>query len=94
MTPTSKPPNRGKKRKLWQNEQMLAATDDVKRGIPANRAADATDANGVIRSTLKDRLSGKVSGPVPYLTSEEESLLVAYLLKCAEMGFGKTRRDV
>ncbi len=29
-----------------------------------------------------------------YLTADEEGMLVDYLLKCAEIGYGKTRRDV
>ncbi len=75
---------------------MLAAINDVKKGMSGNKAADG---NGVPRSTLKDRLSGRVShgtmpGPVKYLTADEEGMLVDYLLKCAEIGYGKTRRDV
>ena len=91
-----KQPNQSSKRKQWTNEQMLAAINDVKKGMSGNKAADA---NGVPRSTLKDRLSGRVShgtmpGPVKYLTADEEGMLVDYLLKCAEIGYGKTRRDV
>ena len=90
------PPNRNPKRKQWTNEQMLAAIDDVRKGLSCNRAADA---NRVPRSTLKDRVSGRVNhgsnpGPLPYLTAEEEVLLADYLLKCSDMGYGKTRRDV
>ncbi len=75
---------------------MLTAINNVKKGMSGNKAADA---NGVPRSTLKDRLSGRVShgimpGPVKYLTADEEGMLVDYLLKCAEIGYGKTRRDV
>ncbi len=33
-------------------------------------------------------------GPVKYLTADEEGMLVDYLLKCAEIGYGKMRRDV
>ena len=75
---------------------MLAAIDDVKQGMSCNKAADA---HCVPRSTLKDRISGRVihgrnPGPVCYLSSEEESLLADYLLKASDMGYGKTRRDV
>ncbi len=76
---------------------MLAAINDVKKGMSGNKAADA---NGVPRSTLKDRLSGRVSHgtmpgrPVKYLTADEGGMLVDYLLKCSEIGYGKTRRDV
>ena len=81
------------KRKQWQ---MLAAIDDVKKGATRNQAADT---NSVPRSTLKDRLSGKVihgtnPGPLPYLTVDEETLLMEYLLKSSKVGYGKTRRDL
>ena len=61
-----------------------------------NRAADQY---GVPRTTLKDRLSGRVTpgtnpGPVPYLTSEEEDELVKHLLTCADIGYPKTKQEV
>lgn len=48
---------------------------------------------------MKDRLSGRVihganPGPKPYLTKEEESQLASHLLQAADIGYGKTRRDV
>ena len=75
---------------------MLAAINDVRKGMSCNRAADI---NGVPKSTLKDRINGRVvhgthPGPMRYLTTEEEALLADYLLKASDMGFGKTRRDV
>ena len=53
----------------------------------------------VSRSTLKDRLSGRVvhgtnSGPKPYLTRDEETKLSAHLLRASSIGLGRTRRDV
>ena len=89
-------PNRSITRKQWTDKEMLAAIDDVKQGMSCNKAADA---HCVPRSTLKDRISGRVihgrnPGPVCYLSSEEESLLADYLLKASDMGYGKTRRDV
>ena len=46
------------KRKLWTNEQMEAAMLSAGKGtMSANKAADL---HGVPRSTLKDRLSGRV----------------------------------
>ena len=91
-----KQPNRSSKRKEWTEKQMQAALDDVKRGVSGNRAADF---NGIPRSTLKDRLSGRVvhgtnPGPVPYLTTDEETDLAHHLLTAAEIGYRKTRRDV
>ena len=89
-------PNRSITRKQWTDREMLAAIDDVKQGMSCNKAVDA---HCVPRSTLKDRISGRVihgrnPGPVCYLSSEEESLLADYLLKTSDMGYGKTRRDV
>ena len=89
--------NRSSKRKLWSEEQMVAALDAVvKKGMSGNQAADS---NGIPRSTLKDRLSGRVlhgvnPGPKPYLSNDEEDELASHLLKAAEIGYGKTRRDV
>ena len=85
------------KRKLWTNEQMEAAMLSAGKGtMSANKAADL---HGVPRSTLKDRLSGRVvhginPGPKPYLTRDEEMELSTHLLQASSMGLGKTRRDV
>ena len=70
--------------------------DAIKGSLSANKAADL---HGVPRSTLKDRLSGRVahgvkSGPRPYLSTEEEAELSSHLLQASEIGLGKTRRDV
>ena len=90
-------PQRPQRRKQWTAEQMDAALYSVMHnGLSGNKAADL---HGVPRSTLKDRLSGRVkhgtkSGPKPYLTVEEEAELTSHLLQVADIGFGKTRRDV
>ena len=52
-----------------------------------------------LKSTLKDRLSGRVihgakPGPKPYLTVNEEAELSQHLLQASAMGLGKTRRDL
>ena len=78
-----------KKYRQWTKESMAGAMKsylDGKMGM--NRAADQY---GVPRTTLKDRLSGRVTsgtnpGPVPYLTREEEDELVKHLLTCADIG--------
>ena len=54
---------------------------------------------GVPKSTLKDRLSGRVlhgrnPGPRPYLDSSEENELADFLVSSAECGYGKTRHEV
>ena len=72
--------NRSSIRKQWSNEQMQAALNSVVcDGISANKAAPQ---HRVSRSTLKDRLSGRVvhgrnPGSEPYLNVEEEQELVA-----------------
>ena len=61
-----------------------------------NRAAQEYN---VPRTTLKDRLAGRVkhgskSGPDPYLTSSEEDELVSFLINACKVGHGKTKREV
>ncbi len=61
-----------------------------------NQAADNYQ---VPRSTLKDRLGGRVThgvnpGPKPHLTKDEGQGLADYLISAANIGYGKTRRDV
>ena len=76
---------------------MMAAMVSVCRdGLSRNRAAQL---HGVPRSTLNDRLSGRVMhgdkpGPKPYLTADEESELSVHLVTVSKMGLGKTRREV
>ena len=89
--------NRPAKRKQWTREQMEAAMKAATSGTASiNRAA--VD-HGVLRTTLKDRLSGCVvdgtkPGPLPYLTGEEESELEKYLTESSQIGYGRTRRQV
>ena len=84
--------SRPKEYRKWTKESMAGAMKCVMDGktgvICINRAADQY---GVPRTTLKDRLSRKVTpganpGPVPYLTSEEDDELVTeHLLTCADI---------
>ena len=75
---------------------MIQAMEAVRSGkMGVNQAARA---HSVPPTTLKDRLSGRVkhgrkSGPEPYLIFEEEELK-AFLFKCSEIGYGKTKREV
>ena len=86
-----------KRRKKWTDEQMVAAIKAVEdNGSGINQAAIA---HGVPKTTLKDRLSGRVQhgskpGPKPYFSDEEESELFVFLKTCSSIGYGKTRRDV
>ena len=75
---------------------MEEALQAVRDGMGVNKAAEL---HGVPKTTLKDRVSGCVahgskSGPVSYLTSQEEKQLADYLLEVAEAGYGKTRKPV
>ncbi len=60
---------------------MLGALEAVSQGMGVNRAAVEF---GLPRTTLKDRVAGRVehgckSGKVPYLSHGEEEELVEYL---------------
>ena len=89
--------NRPSKCRSWSNESMLQAMEAVKSGtMGVNRAALE---HGVPRTSLKDRLAGRVIhgtnvGPKPYLTHEEEQDLVSFLVDCSKMGYGKRRSEV
>ena len=89
--------NRPAKLKQWDNDSMVHAMEAVRSGkMGQNQAAKTYD---VPRTTLKDRLSGRVkhgkkSGPEPYLTTEEEAELAEFLKQCARMGHGKTKKEL
>ena len=59
----------------------------------------AAEEYGVPKSTLHDRVSGKValnarSGRKKLLTDEEEASLIEFLVRCASIGYAKSRSDV
>ena len=71
--------------KHWRLYRTFEAVQD---GVSIRRAAEA---HGVPRTTLQDRLSGRVhfgtrSGPAKYLSDEEEEELVNFITGCAAMG--------
>ena len=75
---------------------MVGAMKAVEEGMGVNRAAEEF---GVPRTTLKDRVAGRVdhgckSGRTPYLSRDEEEELVDYLVTCSEIGYPKKREDV
>ena len=75
---------------------MTAALKAIEDGSSVSRASRDF---GVPRSTLHDRVSGRVvhgvkPGPKPYLDNTEEKELGSYLKHCAKVGYGKTRKDV
>ena len=64
--------------------------------MKVNRASRVYE---VPRTTLKDRLSGRVKhgtnpGPTPYLTCDEEAELATFLIECSGIGYGKTKQEV
>ena len=71
---------------------MIAAMEAVKSGeMRANRAALE---HGVPKTTLKDRISGRLKhgkspGPSLFLTNEEENELASFLTKACKLGQGK-----
>ncbi len=76
------------------DQLQLAYNAVVKRGLSVRRAAEEYR---IPRSTLHDRISGKVafgarSGPPAYLTQETE--LEEFLCNCAKVGYTRTRLQV
>ena len=87
---------RSEKRKEWTDDNMKAAMKAVAEGESATQAARN---HGVPKTTLLDRISGRVihgvkPGPRPYLSPGEERDLGQFLKDCAKVGYGKTRKDV
>ena len=86
-----------KKRKQWSNDSMVLAMEAVKAGrLGVNEAARTY---GLPCSTLKDHLKGKVvhgtnPGPRPFLDEVEEKSLTEHLIRAAQLGYGKTRKQV
>ena len=65
-------------------------------GMPIRKAATLY---GVPKSTVSDRITGRVlhgtkSGPVKYLSEQEEKELVKFLIGCSKIGFAKSRKEV
>ena len=94
--PAKEPFSRPKKYKQWTDESMQGALKAVTEGMGINRAAMEY---GVPRTTLKDRVAGRVqhgckSGRSPYLTQQEEQELVDYLVICSNIGYPKKRDEV
>ena len=76
---------------------MVEAMEAVKSGrLGVNRAANEYN---VPRTTLKDKLAGRVkhgtkSGQQSYLTVSEENKLSNFLIEVCKMGHGKTKKKV
>ena len=67
---------------------MLAAMEAVEKGSTILRAAVEY---GVPRTTLQDRISGRV---VTYLSKKEEASLGKFLQAVSQVGYPKMRREV
>lgn len=82
----------GKKRKQWSNTAMEAAIKSVTdENTPISRSAKV---HGVPKSTLHDRISGKVChgkkpGPKQLLSPAEEEEFSNFLIEVAQAGYGK-----
>ena len=88
--------NRPIRHKDYDSEAMSKAMDAVLDGMSVRKAAETY---GVPKSKLGDRVSGKVDvdakpGPTPYLTTFEEEELASFLIRCAKIGYPRTRSQV
>jgi len=87
---------RGKYKAQYSNEDVEKAYEEVKDGKMSERAAAL--AYGVPRSTLKDKLAGRVvnetAGRPPVLSKEEEDLIVERLIIHGDWGFPLSTTDV
>ena len=89
--------NRPSRYKKWNPESMAIAIEAVQKGECTIR--QAAEIYQVPKSTLSDRLSGKVihgttSGPQHYLSDIEENNLVKFLCKYASIGSARSKKQV
>ena len=83
--------------KHWTDVQIDKALDAVrKKSFTVRRAAEEF---GVPKSTLHDRISGRVqvgghSGPSKYLSDEEEDELEEFLVGAAAVEYARSRQQV
>lgn len=76
----------------WSDVSMTKAMAMVEKGMSIRRASEMF---GVPKSSLHDRVSGRVQhgsqpGKAPYLNRKEEEELVNFLVKCAGIGYPHT----
>ena len=87
--------NRPHQYKLWSNDMLKKACDEIRRGTSLRRAELEY---GIPKSTLQGYASGKhevgQSGHRRYLSNEEEAELVTFLSGCAEVGYARSRKQV
>ena len=78
---------------MWNDVNMMKAITLVEQGTSIRYAAEKC---GVPKSTLHDRVSGKIqqgkkSGPDSYLMMEGEEKLASFVVKCAKIGYPHTQ---
>lgn len=86
-----------KKKKCYDKEQMKLALAKVRSG--AMNKSEASRVYGIPRTTLLDRLAGRVddecrSGPPTALPKEDEARLAAHVVGMANAGFPYTRKSL
>ena len=84
-------------KQTYTAEQMHLAYKAYQKGSSSVRWI--AEEYGIPKSTLQDRVSGKVlpgskSGKKRYLDDDEEEELVQFLINCARIGFPRSRSDV
>ncbi len=80
----------------WSDLAMREAMEAVYSGMSVCKASELY---GIPRTTLNDHKSGRKQpgvkpGPRPILSSLEERDLVKFLLTSADIGYGRTKKDV
>lgn len=80
----------------YSTEKMLLAVDAVKSGLSIRKAAEKY---GVPRSSLGDRISGRIApdarpGKMPVIPAEVESAMVEKAMSLADQGFGVSKKQL
>ena len=95
-SPRRHSPLKIRKFKNYDERNVRLAVQAHSLGMPIRKAATLY---GVPKSTVSDRITGHVlhgtkSGPVKYLSEQEEKELVKFLIGCSKIGFAKSRKQV
>lgn len=84
------------KYKDWAEDQLQRAISEVQSGKSVRCAAELYN---VPKSTLQDRVSGRVafgarSGPESYLSANEEEELVSFIENCSDIGYSRSKKQI
>lgn len=86
--------NKPNKRKMYTNENLLKALDAVKKGMSKKLASKTYNVpRGTIQSRLR-KTCKDLPGPRPILSTEEEGVLVQWVVDCCRKGFPKRKSDL